>query len=602
MYVKVDSNSISVFQDVNGSYGIYLYNSDDYFAFSNSFIKLVEYLKTKCYLTLNDDYAKSLMSASLCSVIYDYTLVNEITYLPRNRIIRIDKTNKKIFFEKINYHERIIKLDSKEGLDILDNWFYKWVDIIRNIKKKTNNIQFDLTGGYDTRVVIALLLSANVDLEKIEIRSFNDGTSCHSEDFEIASAIAQKFNFKLNNRVIGAEKVNFKDINTPILLSSNIKLGFHNQLNYKFWFTKEPVYNFSGFAIERIRADTYDYATSDQFIKFQGHMAKMLDSNFEYPTLRIHYDAFEKLSEEFNVPIDSPKITNFFYSETRCRIHCGKTAVEEFFSNKLLLLPGLDPQIHKLKRTTNECDDTKLLITLIYVRYCPELLNFKFEKNRDLNNDTIEFAKKINKIKPFIPKKYDFISGPDLEVDKIAKFYPQNDVPVKWEEDGEYIKWNDVDNYLKNIFKSIKFKKEFEKYFSPQIYDNIVNSFNQDYFPLENSFPPFSILKVIHDIEFSKYNNTTLENWLESYEDYNNSDFNFIIDKIEKTDLFDENFYVKQLNIALDIDPLSHYLRTGYKYGLNPSKQFDGNYYLQKYPDVKNSGLNPLIHIYYMEK
>ena len=69
-------------------------------------------------------------------------------------------------------------------------------------------------------------------------------------------------------------------------------------MNYKFWFTKEPVYNFSGFAIERIRADTYDHATSDQFIKFQGHMAKMLDSNFEYPTLRIHYDAFEKLSEE----------------------------------------------------------------------------------------------------------------------------------------------------------------------------------------------------------------------------------------------------------------------------------------------------------------
>lgn len=39
-----------------------------------------------------------------------------------------------------------------------------------------------------------------------------------------------------------------------------------------------------------------------------------------------------------------------------------------------------------------------------------------------------------------------------------------------------------------------------------------------------------------------------------------------------------------------------HYIYYGYKEGRQPSKKFDGNYYLQTYPDVKASHLNPLIH------
>ena len=91
----------------------------------------------------------------------------------------------------------------------------------------------------------------NVDLNKIEIRSFDDGELCHGEDFLIASEIANYFNFKLNNKVINSEKINFKDINSPLNISFYKKLGFHNLLNYKFYKSKEPVYNFSGLG-ERI--------------------------------------------------------------------------------------------------------------------------------------------------------------------------------------------------------------------------------------------------------------------------------------------------------------------------------------------------------------
>ncbi len=69
-----------------------------------------------------------------------------------------------------------------------------------------------------------------------------------------------------------------------------------------------------------------------------------------------------------------------------------------------------------------------------------------------------------------------------------------------------------------------------------------------------------------------------------------------IIDEINKNQLFDEIYYKNQFNEDLEGNLLLHYLEDGYKEGKNPCERFDGNFYLNKYGDVKNSGLNPLIH------
>lgn len=71
---------------------------------------------------------------------------------------------------------------------------------------------------------------------------------------------------------------------------------------------------------------------------------------------------------------------------------------------------------------------------------------------------------------------------------------------------------------------------------------------------------------------------------------------NEAIEKINKYQLFDQEYYIIQLNEEITIDPLMHYLTIGWKKGLNPSKKFDGNYYLMKHPDINKSKINPLIH------
>lgn len=44
------------------------------------------------------------------------------------------------------------------------------------------------------------------------------------------------------------------------------------------------------------------------------------------------------------------------------------------------------------------------------------------------------------------------------------------------------------------------------------------------------------------------------------------------------------------------LDPVEHYLREGWKEGLNPNRDFDTRFYLERYPDVTAAGMNPFYH------
>ena len=67
---------------------------------------------------------------------------------------------------------------------------------------------------------------------------------------------------------------------------------------------------------------------------------------------------------------------------------------------------------------------------------------------------------------------------------------------------------------------------------------------------------------------------------------------------VEKSGLYDHEYYSNQsrTKFLTPTQGLLHYLKYGYKKGHNPSKKFNGNTYLKKYPDVKEAGLNPLVH------
>lgn len=59
---------------------------------------------------------------------------------------------------------------------------------------------------------------------------------------------------------------------------------------------------------------------------------------------------------------------------------------------------------------------------------------------------------------------------------------------------------------------------------------------------------------------------------------------------------FDAAWYQKTYLGESNVDPAEHYLIVGWLNGYNPSRFFSTYQYLSDYPDVRNSGVNPLVH------
>ena len=69
-----------------------------------------------------------------------------------------------------------------------------------------------------------------------------------------------------------------------------------------------------------------------------------------------------------------------------------------------------------------------------------------------------------------------------------------------------------------------------------------------------------------------------------------------LVQLLKSSDFFDEEYYCANYENLEGLNPIEHYLIKGWKVGNNPSKKFDTKYYLLIYPDVRKSGMNPLVH------
>ena len=167
--IRRKANEIILNQDFHGSYGLYIFKNNDfnYFAISNSFLLLEEYLIGKQNISLNKDFASNFIITQLCTYSLNETMIKEIVQIPSNAIININIETKKLKISYKDYEENTIPLDSEEGMKIIDKWMDKWGYIFRSLKKKTDNISFDLSGGFDTRMLLTILLNSGLDMNQI---------------------------------------------------------------------------------------------------------------------------------------------------------------------------------------------------------------------------------------------------------------------------------------------------------------------------------------------------------------------------------------------------------------------------------------------------
>ena len=395
VYVEVKDDKITIKQDLNGSWGIYLFRHDDYFALSNSFFRLVDHVKFKYPLTLNRDYCHYLLTCGLCNQAYLETAVNEIQLIERNAVIYIDVAKKNLQIELIDYKEQKIALDSQEAMDTLNRWLEFWVGILNGIAQHTKFIKTDLSGGFDSRLAFVNLINSGIDYHKASISSIN--APAYKEDYEIATQIATHYGFELNTPVPKNEFLNYS---LTDIWNSNL---YQRQTIHKVLCMPrkgvDKVYSLNGYGGETIRHYWYDLPT--KFIEWTQYKlnkySRLLSPILYNSSKNIIERAFNEVRDKYKIKdAESPYIPQFYYQETRCRHHFGKFALDKYFSNEILLSPLLDPEIRTLQLETKDCSDPNLLSALIFSRFAPDLLTFPFQGNRAIAPETIEYAKKIN--------------------------------------------------------------------------------------------------------------------------------------------------------------------------------------------------------------
>lgn len=479
-------NEIIINQDFYGSYGIYIYKNKDenYFALSNSFLLLQEYLVGKQNLSLNKCFADNLIVTPYCSYSIDETLINEINQIPSNAFIVINTVRKEFKIDYINYNENSISLESKEGLELIDNWFDRWVYIFRSLKKKTNNYSSNLSGGFDTRTILTILLNSGIEMDEFHISSILDKKHDHEVDFKIASKISIKYGFKINNFNFDkrATKLSLKDAQLKTLYT---KLGFHKDFKISQFFYNKPRFILTGGGGETLRGEPgvkiKKFIQCNSLGKIKGHEKEFFCSSEKIFNRSIFLlKRWKNFKNDYEISYD-------LYSKSVGRNHFGKDAVENFMENIYIIQPLMDPEIKKIKFDISNITRHDL-IAYIYIRFAHDLIYFPFQGKRILNVKSIKKAEKLNKnFKPY-KKKLDYNKNFFIDNQRISPVNSKIDV------DNAY-------DYFKELFNSNKYTHIINKLYDNNIY-NWANEYRykNNYRPLRHHYAIFSIAIILNNL------------------------------------------------------------------------------------------------------
>ena len=477
-------------QDFHGSIGLYFYENKDenYFALSNSFLLLVDKLIGRQNITFNKDYADNLITTSYCSFSISETLIKEVNQISANSYLIINIKSKTVTIKNIDYEENTIPLESEKGLEIIDKWVDKWGFILRSLKMKTDGISIDLSGGFDTRTLLSIMLNTGIDLNDIYVHSIKDKLHGHDVDFNIATNIASKYGFHLNNLTFDKKYI-LLNSKLSIINTMYTKLGFHKEIYFGKYFSIKPIFSFHGNGGETLRGAPHFpiklFMKSISSRNIKGHSEEFYNSS-----IRLLDRSISILKKEKNLENDY-EISYNLYNKAIGRNHFGKTAFEGFISNFYSIQPLMDPDIQKIKFKINK-ESSNDLIAYIYVRFAHDLINFPFQGNRSLELKSIEKAKKLNINRIPYKIKSDYNQNFFIDNKRVSPSFPS-------------LKGENSYSSFYHLFNTTKYKKLINKIYDINVY-KFANKYNEEikYHPLSQHFALLSIAKIIDLLSSNK--------------------------------------------------------------------------------------------------
>ncbi|MBR3327741.1 MAG: hypothetical protein IKG22_10515 [Atopobiaceae bacterium] len=375
-----------------------------YWALSNSFNHLLDYLKGRFELSLNRDYATVLLLQEHCVTVYGETIINEVSWLDRRARLHIDAETAGLSFGLRRLEEKTVPIDSAEGLRTLDAWHDKWASLVRGAAESwPGETVVEVSGGFDTRMVLAPVLSSETDLDRIMFYS----SPALEEDYRIAALIAQEFGFRLNaaSEPMAAHPLSpiepyAKRAVTSLFFASRVREQF-SQLPSS-W---QMIFTGSGGEMSRVYWQPYScrVLVKHYQIILQNVHPQPRDDCFRQGIESIISRSFASIETVLRQTGEDVGKTGVdgqrYYMETGNRTHFGMQVARRTLFGQCIQTPLLDPLILKL-RTPLDGSHPLLISALVYTRYHEGLATFPFDAGRSIPEETLRLARELNERYP----------------------------------------------------------------------------------------------------------------------------------------------------------------------------------------------------------
>lgn len=363
--VKLEDDFVYASTDLFGQEAIYYYAQDGVWGISNSFLLLCRELKSRgINLTLDYDQASILKikHGFTQQLISNDTLINEIKVSPREKILIINKTNTKTSFIDINTESR----GQGSYEDDINNFLNRNLEINLALTSYfKNRVTVDITGGVDSRLVLATLIDSGVDLSTINFVCAKGANN----DYYVASLLADEFNFKITNKSFTYGQGTQEELYDFWKLGN---IGVYYPIYFPSSVRPQSLLHYHGACGECYR-DFYGMSAKD-------YLEEIASSQKDQKALFSLNRKFGKTLHDSKVAVDSKLSMFHHYKDFRSRFHFGRSAFRNLneYTVTSLSSPHLLYAFNKLDDYEKENGS---LVLDIFLASCPNILNIPFDED-----------------------------------------------------------------------------------------------------------------------------------------------------------------------------------------------------------------------------
>lgn len=319
--IRVGRDYIRVSADRTGQDMLYLFRSGDEWAISNSFLLLVGRAARTHRLSF---YTPAILGFHLNQgrhigeqLIGHRTGVEEITIVPLTAQLKIDRRTGELEIQNRGYEDFYLGDATINDYDeIMHRAAIRGASILRAVKQETKRVNLFLSGGYDSRLVLGMLMASQDGNDRINIVSH----SFRPDDYVVAKSLADRFGLALNEPTENRLGVSSSDALRLYLASCGS--------------TYLPIYPVNAFRqFENASVNlTGDQPTGWSVFagkgRFNGAPIKIRDSIAQDLSERVHGNAvaddFMAVFDDIDIDPESPIAMLGYYGAIRSRQHNGR--------------------------------------------------------------------------------------------------------------------------------------------------------------------------------------------------------------------------------------------------------------------------------------